>query len=258
MNRVMQSKLAGLGVAAFAVASGTAQAEISSTITVASDYDFRGITQTALDPAFQASLDWSHENGLYAGLWGSNVDFGDSTSDGGEGSPAVTLSGPSVEVDLIVGYGGSITESVGYDLGATYYTYYGESSGVGSVDYGELRAGLSFGEHASSTIWYSPDYGNADESAWYLEANGDIPLAWELAVTLHAGYSTGDYWESSDDEYFDFAVGLTRSFGHFDCAVKYVDGSDIESLDGTPDDVFSSESKVVLSVATTFPWAKAE
>ncbi len=244
MNRVMQSKLAGLGVAAFAVASGTAQAEISSTITVASDYDFRGITQTALDPAFQASLDWSHENGLYAGLWGSNVDFGDS--------------GPGVEVDLIVGYGGAITESVGYDLGATYYTYYGESSGESSVDYGEFRAGLSFGEHASSTVWYSPDYANLGDSAWYLEANGDIPLAWELAVTLHAGYSTGDYWESSDDEYLDFAVGLTRSFGHFDCAVKYVDGSDIDSLDGTPDDVFSSESKVVLSVATTFPWAKAE
>jgi uncharacterized protein (TIGR02001 family) len=258
MNRVMKSRFAGLGVVALAAASGAANAEVSSTITIASDYDFRGITQTALDPALQASLDWSHENGLYAGLWGSNVDFGDSTSDGGEGGPTITQSGPSVEVDLLVGYGGSITESIGYDIGATYYTYYGESSGLSSVDYGEFHAGLSFGEHASSTVWYSPDYGNSGDSAWYLEGNGDIPLPWELAVTLHAGYSTGDYWESSDDEYFDFAIGLTRTFGHFDCAVKYVDGSDISSLDGTPDDVFSSESKVVFSVATTFPWAKAE
>ncbi len=255
MNRVIQSQLAGLGVVALAVASGAAQAEVSSTITVASDYDFRGITQSALDPALQASLDWSHENGLYAGLWGSNVDFGKETIDGGEGSPSLTISGSRVEVDLIVGYGGSITESVGYDVGATYYTYYGESSGESSVDYGEFKAGLSFGEHASSTVWYSPDYGNTGDSAWYLEGNGDIPLAAGLAVTLHAGYSVGDYWESSDDEYVDFAVGLTRSFGPFDLAVKYVDGSDISSLDGRPDDVFSSESKVVLSVATTFPWA---
>ena len=258
MNRVIQAQLAGLGVVALAVASGAAQAEVSSTVTIASDYDFRGITQTALDPALQASLDWSHENGLYAGLWGSNVDFGKSTIDGGEGSPDITLSGPGVEVDLLVGYGGSITESIGYDVGATYYTYYGESSGVSSVDYGEFHAGLSFGEHASSTVWYAPDYGNAGDSAWYVEGNGDIPLPWELAVTLHAGYSGGDYWSSSDDEYVDFAVGLTRSFGPVDFAVKYVDGSDISSLDGTPDDVLSSESKVVFSVATTFPWAKAE
>lgn len=257
MNRVMQSQLAGLGVVALAVASGTAQAEVSSTVTIASDYDFRGITQTALDPALQASLDWSHENGLYAGLWGSNVDYGEFTSDGGEGSPTFTLSGPSVEVDLIVGYGGSITESVGYDVGATYYTYYGESSGVSSVDYGEFHAGLSFGEHASSAVWYAPDYGNSGESGWYLEGNGDIPLPWELAVTLHAGYSVGDYWEAVyDEQYVDFAVGLTRSFGSFDFAVKYVDGSDLGGADGTTDDLFTSESKVVLSVATTFPWAK--
>ena len=61
MNRNLQSKLAGLGAAALAIplvlASGTAQAEVSSTLTIASDYDFRGITQNALDPAFQGSLD---------------------------------------------------------------------------------------------------------------------------------------------------------------------------------------------------------
>lgn len=257
MKRVIQSQLAGLGVVALAVASGAAQAEVSSTVTIASDYDFRGISQTARDPALQASLDWSHENGLYAGLWGSNVDYGKSTSDGGEGSPTFTVSGPSVEVDLIVGYGGSITESVGYDVGATYYTYYGESSGVSNVDYGEFHAGLSFGEHASSTVWYAPDYGNSDESGWYLEGNGDIPLPWELAFTLHAGYSMGDYWEAVyDEQYVDFAVGLTRSFGPIDLAVKYVDGSDLGGADGTIDDLFTSESKVVLSVATTFPWAK--
>ncbi|MEO7386005.1 MAG: TorF family putative porin, partial [Gammaproteobacteria bacterium] len=64
MNRAIQLRLAGLGAVALAAASGAAQAEISSTLTIASDYDFRGITQTALDPAFQASLDWAGESGL--------------------------------------------------------------------------------------------------------------------------------------------------------------------------------------------------
>ena len=48
-----------LAVLALGAAAATAQAEVSSTITLASDYDFRGITQTARDPALQASLDWS-------------------------------------------------------------------------------------------------------------------------------------------------------------------------------------------------------
>jgi uncharacterized protein (TIGR02001 family) len=251
MNRAMQAKLAGLGAVALALASGTAAAEVSSTITAASDYDFRGITQTALDPAIQASLDWAGESGLYAGLWSSNVDFGDVD----EGS------GPNVEVDLLLGYAGSFTDSFGYDVGATAYRYFGAGRNVPDVDYYEMHAGLSFAEYASTKVWYAPDYGNSGESAWYLEANGDIPLPWELGIALHAGYSGGDFWKSDAiglDQFFDYSAGLTRSFGHFDFAVKYVDGSDLKELDGTPDDVLSSESKVVFSIATTFPWAKKE
>ena len=123
MNRILQSKLAGLGAAALAVTSGTAHAGVSSTLTIATDYDFRGITQNALDPAFQGSLDWEGESGLYAGLWGSNIDFG---QDGGEGVDPVDL---NVEVDFILGYAGSFTEDLGYDLGATYYKYLGDDNG---------------------------------------------------------------------------------------------------------------------------------
>jgi uncharacterized protein (TIGR02001 family) len=257
MNRAMNSGLTGLGVVALALASGAAHAEVTSTVTATTDYDFRGITQTALDPAFQASLDWSSESGLYAGLWGSNVDFGD----GAEGA-----SGPNVEVDLILGYSGSFTENFGYDVGGTYYKYLGESTDYDSVDYYEFKAGFNYTEHYSTTFWYSPDYGNSDKSAWYLEANADYPLPWwELGTTYHVGYSTGDYWSSSDDEYYDWAVGLTRSFGHFDFALKYVDGSDLDSADCSrssvscgSDPVFSSQSKVVFSIATTFPWGKEE
>jgi uncharacterized protein (TIGR02001 family) len=250
MNRHLRTKLAGLGAVALAAAAGTAQAEVSSTITVASDYDFRGITQSALDPALQASLDWSDESGVYAGLWGSNVDF---STDGAEGS-----SGPdiNVELDLILGYGGSFTEDLGYDVGATYYKYFGDGSDEADVDYVELYSGLSY-KVVSGKLWYSPDYGNSGDSAWYLEGNAEIPLPAEFGLLLHAGYNGGDYWENADDEFFDYAVGLTRSFGNFDFTVKYIDGSDLKGSDGTEDDVFTSESKVFFSVSTTLPWAKA-
>ena len=58
------------------VAGPALAGEFSSTITATSDYDFRGVSQTGKDPALQLSLDYAFDSGFYAGLWGSNVDFG--------------------------------------------------------------------------------------------------------------------------------------------------------------------------------------
>ena len=54
--------------------------------------------------------------------------------------------------------------------------------------------------------------------------------------------------------YFDYSVGVTKSIGNFALTLKWVDGSDLASSDGTPGDVFTSESKVWFSLATTLPW----
>lgn len=265
MNRAISSKLAGLGVVALAAASGTAQAEVSSTITIATDYDFRGVTQNGLDPAFQASLDWAGESGLYAGLWGSNIDFGQdgyAGFDGGEGGESIDPIDPvdlNVEVDLYLGYAGSFTEDFGYDVGAVYYKYLGDDDGgINDFDYAETYAGVSW-KILSTKVWYAWDYGNSGDSAWYVEANADIPLPMEFGLELHTGYSGGDYWDT--EEYYDYSVGIIRSLGRFDFAVKYIDGSDLKSADcsrsevSCVNDVFSSESKAFASISTTFPWS---
>jgi uncharacterized protein (TIGR02001 family) len=255
MNRALQSSLAGLGAVALFAASGAARADVSSTITIASDYDFRGITQSALDPVLQVSLDWEGESGLYAGLWGSNIDFGE---DGAEGVAPVDL---NIELDFILGYAGSITEDFGYDVGATYYKYLGDDdNGLNDFDYYELYAGLGY-RFLSAKVWYAPDFSNAGESAWYAEANAEVPLPADFTLLLHAGYNAGDYWKSDDiglDEFADYSVGLGRSFGRFDFQVKYIDGSDLDVADGTPNDVFTSEGKFWFAVSTTFPWADEE
>jgi uncharacterized protein (TIGR02001 family) len=169
---------------------------------------------------------------------------------------------------MILGYAGDFSEALGYDVGATYYKYLGNDiSGSPSFDYYELYAGLGITDHASAKLWYSPDFSNSGEAAWYLEANGDIPLVWGLGLALHAGYNAGNYWSSDDiglDEFYDYSVGLTRTFGHFDFAVKYIDGSDLKEADCSrsavlcpgDDQIFSSEAKAFISVSTTFPWSK--
>jgi hypothetical protein len=52
----------------------TVSAGISGNITLTSDYIWRGVSQTTGDPALQGGVAYSHENGFYAGVWGSNVD----------------------------------------------------------------------------------------------------------------------------------------------------------------------------------------
>ena len=54
----------------------------------------------------------------------------------------------------------------------------------------------------------------------------------------------------------DWAVGVTYDYSHFTFGLKYADGSDLSLLDGTPDDVNSSEGVAIFSISTAFPWTK--
>lgn len=223
----------GLAAAALTLTAFAAQAEVTGTVTAISDYDFRGITQTSQDPALQGSVDFAHDSGFYAGAWASNVDFGDCCDE-------------NVEVDLYGGYRGG--ETVTYDVGLVYYAY----PGADDIDYTEIYAGLGW-NWLSGKIWYSPDYVNAGDSAMYYEANGTWELPANFGATAHVGYSDGDYWDGS--EYTDWSVGVTYALGNFTLGLKWVDGSDLEEFDGTPDDVSSSEARAIFSVSTTFPWS---
>ena len=228
-------------LAALALAIGTASvahAEVSSTITLTSDYDFRGITQTALDPALQASLDWSSESGFYLGAWVSNVDFGRGTE-------------ADFEWDVLGGYRGQFTDDLGFDIGYVQYNF--EPSGD-KVQFGEAYAGLSYKDFGVK-FWYADDFSNSGESATYIEGNASFPLPKDFGITVHAGYSDGDYWDAAyGGGYFDYSIGVTKSVGNFALALKWIDGSDLKATDGTPGDVFTSEGKIHLSVATTLPW----
>lgn len=221
--------LTALGMLA---AAGAANAEISSTVTATSDYDFRGFTQTDEDPALQASLDYSNDSGWYIGTWASNVDF-----PGYDGN---------IELDVYTGFSGGAEDGLGWDVGIVYYTY-PNSDGSATEDelleFPEIYAGLSYGLF-SGKLWYSNDFGGSDENAMYIQGDVDVPLPANLTLGLHAGYSFGDYWEDDDAEYFDYSVGVGYTAGKFDLNLRYVD-SDIDDLDG---------DRVIFTVSTTFPW----
>lgn len=236
--------LAALGLA---TAASAANAGVSSTWTLASDYDFRGVTQSAQDPALQGSLDYAHDSGWYIGAWGSNIDFGDDVD-------------ADIEVDVYTGFSGGPEGGVGWDAGIVYYSYPGDSD----LNYLEAYAGLAY-SWFEGKVSYSNDYGGdsteGNAPAWYVEANGTFPLPNDFSVLAHVGYSFGDYWDDLDDAdegrpYLDYAVGFGYTAGNFELELKWVDASDLKESRNAPQDVFGSDGRVLFTFATTFPWGQ--
>lgn len=229
--------LATLGLLAAATA---AQAEVSSTWTLTNDYDFRGASQSAKDPAVQASIDYANESGWYLGAWASNVDFGDEVD-------------IDYEVDLYTGFSGGDEEGLGWDVGFVYYAYPDDSDANYPEIYGKISHGMF-----SGALFYSNDYVGSSENAIYVSGDVGVPIGdTGFSVTAHAGYSFGDFWDQGDgSEYIDWSIGGSYTVGNFDLGLKWVDTTlDDSDFWFSSDDVNNTEGRVIFTISTTFPWA---
>lgn len=250
--KLIRGGLATIGLLAVA---GAAQAGVTSTWTATNDYDFRGISQTAGDPALQASLDYAADAGWYVGAWASNLKFGIPKSSG--------LDNPHLETDIYGGYTKTLDSGLVYDLGGIFYTYPQETD----FNYIEAYAGIGYapkdGISIKGKFFYCPDFGgkttDGNTPAEYLTGDLAVPLPSNFSILGHVGYSFGDYWDKlkkagTGDKYFDWSVGAGYTAGKFNLALKYIDGSDLKANDGAQ--FFSTEGRVVFTVATTFPWGE--
>lgn len=216
-------------------ATTAANAELSSSWTLANDYDFRGISQTARDPAFQGSLDFATDSGWYIGAWASNVDFGDDID---------------VETNLYTGFAGATEGGLGWDVGLLYYLYPDDSD----ANYPEIYGKVSYGMF-SGGLHYSNDWVNSNDSSVYATGDVSVPLPRNFSLNLHAGYSFGEYFEDRDTEYLDYSVGVGYTVGKYDLALSYVDTT-LDRGDAlfSSDDINNSEGRVIFTISTAFPW----
>ncbi|MEX2583234.1 MAG: TorF family putative porin, partial [Gemmatimonadota bacterium] len=172
MKRVKSGAIAIASALTFSVVAVSVQAqevEVSGNVSLASDYAFRGISQTFEEPAVQGGLDFGGPSGLYAGVWGSTVNFGED----------LTI-GPRAHMELDV-YAGIAPTVAGFDLdvGGLYYAYPGAESDR-SYDFFELygSAGRALGPVGLGvSAAYSPDFfGGSGAGVWYgAEASAGVP-----------------------------------------------------------------------------------
>lgn len=236
--------------AALLCAAAAANAgEVTGTVTAVSDYDFRGVTLSAKDPALQASIDYAHDSGFYAGAWASNLDYG----------PGID---GDIELDLYLGWAGETAKEVGWDVGIVWYTYPDSSSSPTASkisDYPDIYAGVSFGP-VEVKQWYTDDYAGSKLGALYTELNYGFELPADFGLNLHLGYNYDNgIIASYGSKYFDFSVGVAKTLGNFDLELKFL-GTDLDEADyglspgESFPDLFNPEPRFVFSISTTFPW----
>lgn len=208
-------------------------ANLSSTVTLSSNYLFNGITLTEDGPALQPGLDWVSDSGWYLGSWGSNVSFVENTDR---------------EVDFYTGYYTELAKNWALDLGIAHYTYYG-SSDSGAFDYPEAYIKVSYGDTKLS-YWYAKDYFGAGGGHYIVMLSQNLQISQGMTLMLSADRSTSTdtskFLRDNDGTYHHWRVALVSEWIGAKWTAAF-DDTDLE-LDDLGEATFS------LSVAKTFNW----
>lgn len=218
MNKVLIFSMLAASISSWACAAH-AQAEPGATAGpestlafnagVVSDYRYRGISQTRLDPALQAGVDYADKSGFYVDAWGSTIKWIKDT-------PGVTSG--SRELDLYGGYKWT-SGDFAYDLGFLRYEYLSNNynkakSGGVNASTNEIYGALSYGlftakySHAISDL-----FGNVDsKNSYYLDLSAAIDLGNGYSLTPHVGRQ--GVRNHALASYNDYALTLAKDLGH--------------------------------------------
>ena len=196
-----------------------AQAELSFNVGATTDYRYRGISQSRLNPALQGGLDFS-QGGFYLGAWASTIKWiKDAQGDA------------NVEIDLYGGYKGELSPGIGYDVGVLTYQYPSNKLAT-SANTTEVYGALSFGpatlkySHSVTNLFGFPDSKNSG----YLDLSAGFEVG-GVTLTPHLGYqkisNNGDfsYTDYSLTVSKEVATGLTLSGALVGASTKTLAGT---------------------------------
>ena len=248
------SKLAA--AAAVVVVSGNALAQtkapepdytLSYNVGAVTEYRYRGISQSRMDPALQGGVDFAHKSGFYLGAWASTIKW---IKDAG-------ATDGSVELDLYGGYKGEISKDLTYDVGYLRYEYVGNKlsnvPGFANANTDELYGALTFGpvtakySHSLSNLFGFIDSKNSG----YLDLSATFDLGNGLSVVPHVGHQS--IKNNGAFSYTDYSVTLGKDFGNGVSATVAVVGTDAnKALYVTPAGKFTGRTGLVLGVKYSF------
>ncbi len=243
-----KSLLALAAVAAFSAVPTISFAQdaspLSFNVGVTSDYRYRGISQSRLQPALQGGVDYAFPQGFYVGAWASTIKW---IKDGDGNAP--------LEIDLYGGYKADIQKGLSYDVGFLTYQYPRHRLDV-SPNTLEAYGALTFGP---ATVKYSHSLTNLfgfddSKNSGYLEIAASFEVGGGVSLTPHAGYQRVAH--NSDASYSDFSLTASKDFSGFLLSAGVV-ATDTKKPGGdyaysTPSGKNTGRTGVVVSVKKTF------
>ncbi len=210
-----------LGLAA--TAGKAAAAELSGDITITSDYAFRGVSQTEEAPALQGGLTLSLESGFYVSVWGSNVDF---------------LAEGTLELDVMLGWSGNISEDWSADVGIMRYGY--PNTAIPGSNFYEIYGSVSY-KDLTFGLAYSDDYYANSGNFVYIYAGYSYAITDTISLDLHVGQNE---YDDSSESYMDWSVGLSTEVLGAGISLSYVD----TDINGS----YLADRRVILAISKSF------
>lgn len=244
MKKILVPTLIAAAIGSLACVAHAAEPEstLAFNAGVVSDYRYRGISQSRLEPALQGGVDYSDKSGFYVGAWGSTIKW---IKDIGGDAP--------IELDLYGGYKGAVGD-VAYDVGFLRYEYSGNKLNpnantnevYGAVTYGLFTAKYS---HAISNL-----FGNADsKNSYYLDLSANFDLGDGYTLTPHVGRQMVK--NSPSLSYNDYALTLGKDLGNgLSASLMLVDTNANKNLAAfqTPAGKFTGKSAAVVGLKYSF------
>lgn len=176
--------------------ASNAIADVSSNVTLATDYVFRGLTQTNGRPTIQGGFEYTEGN-FSAGTWASNVDFGDETT---------------TEIDFYA------SASAGpISLGYTYFMYPGQEH---SLNYVEYSISYEISDLNFNVIYSDSYWGSRGPNAYIYNIDYGFDVG-QISIDLHVGYSDidQDNFIGSESNYMDYSLGFSHEVQGVDIGV---------------------------------------
>lgn len=165
-------------LAAFGPQLAKADTDLATDFTLATNYRFRGVSQTRNEPAAQACIEASYESGWTAYLWASNVDFvaGGNPDDGAR-----------VELDVALGYARALTDRFSVSANFVQYFYPGTDAGI-NYEYSEWIGSMSVDDRHSLSMAFAPDVFGSGETGLYVSAGTIMELSGGLSLSAEIGH----------------------------------------------------------------------
>ena len=197
---------------------------LTANVSLTSDYRYRGISQSNLQPAIQGGFDYAHSSGFYIGNWNSSISWiSDAASASGNSASA------PIEMDFYAGYKYEWSKGFTADVGILQY-YFPTSGATGfttnpnttelyaaqNFTFDSVTGYLKFSYAATTLFGFS---NSAGSNYTDLTVNYDTGV-WGLTLNAHAGYQyvagTASGASVSNDSLFsytDWKLGVTKDFG---------------------------------------------